>query len=115
MDKDKVSEMLVEIGVMLELKGENPFKSRAYSNAARALEGLREPLQKVVSENRLGELKGIGEALQKKICELVTTGKLAYYDELKGSFPPGLFALLQIPGSDISSSVFTPIGPNGSC
>ena len=98
MDKDKVSEMLVEIGVMLELKGENPFKSRAYSNAARALEGLREPLQKVVSENRLGELKGIGEALQKKICELVTTGKLAYYDELKGSFPPGLFALLQIPG-----------------
>ena len=98
MDKEKVAEVLVEIGVLLELKGENPFKTRAYANAARALELLTEPLQKLVAENRLGEIKGIGEALQKKICELVNTGKLPYYDELKASFPPGLFALLQIPG-----------------
>lgn len=98
MDKNKVAEILSEIGVLLELKGENPFKTRAYGAAARALEVLPEPLAKVVAENRLGEIKGIGEALQKKICELVNTGKLPYYDELKASFPPGLFALLQIPG-----------------
>lgn len=98
MDKDKVAEVLVDIGVLLELKGENPFKTRAYANAARALEVLREPIEKLVSEHRLGEIKGIGDALQKKISELVTTGKLVYYEDLKASFPPGLFALMQIPG-----------------
>lgn len=98
MDKDKVAEVLIEIGVLLELKGENPFKTRAYANAARALEVLREPIEKLVSENRLGEIKGIGDALQKKISELVTTGRLGYYEDLKASFPPGLFALMQIPG-----------------
>src|SRR6201996_7926957 len=98
MDKDQVAEILSEIGVLLELKGENPFKTRAYANAARALESLREPLEKVVAEERLGEIKGFGEALQKKVAELVTTGKLAYYDELKASIPAGLFEMLQIPG-----------------
>ena len=98
MDKNNVAEILLEIGVLLELKGENPFKTRAYGAAARSLETLSEPLAKLVTENRLGEVKGIGDALQKKICELVNTGRLPYYDELKSSFPPGLFALLQIPG-----------------
>lgn len=98
MNKEQVANILVEIGVLLELKGENPFKTRAYVNGARALEGLDEPLEKVVAENRLGELKGIGEALQKKVTELVTTGKLVYYEDLKGSLPSGLLALLEIPG-----------------
>jgi DNA polymerase (family 10) len=98
MDKDKVAEVLLEIGVLLELKGENAFKTRAYSSAARALETLSEPLSKIIAENRLGQVKGIGEALQKKICELVSTGKLPYHEELKASFPEGLLALLQIPG-----------------
>jgi len=98
MDKDKVAEILVEIGVLLELKGENPFKTRAYANAARTLEGLNEPLPKIIAEKRLGEIKGIGEALEQKITELVETGKLKYYDELKASIPPGLIAMLEIPG-----------------
>ena len=98
MDNNRVAEILVEIGILLELKGENPFKAKSYGAAARALETLTEPLSKLVAENRLGEVKGIGDALQKKICELVNTGKLPYYDGLKASFPPGLFALLQIPG-----------------
>ena len=71
MDKDQVAEILQEIGVLLELKGENPFKTRAYANAARALESLNEPLAKLVAENRLGEIKGIGDALQEKITLLV--------------------------------------------
>jgi DNA polymerase (family 10) len=98
MDKDQVAEILVEIGTLLELKGENPFKTRAYLNAARAIESLNEPLAKIVAESRLGEIKGVGEALTKKITELVETGRLAYYDELKASIPPGLIALLGIPG-----------------
>jgi DNA polymerase (family X) len=98
MDKDKVAEILIEIGTLLELKGENPFKSRAYVNAARTVEGLNEPLAKIVAEKRLGEIKGIGEALEQKITELVETGKLKYYDELKASIPPGLIEMLEISG-----------------
>ena len=98
MDKDEVAAVLLEIGTLLELKGENPFKTRAYQNGARILEGLTEPLEKIVAENRLGELKGFGEALQEKVTRLVTTGTLPYYDELKASLPPGLPALLEIQG-----------------
>jgi len=88
----------VEIGVLLELKGENPFKTRAYTNAARALENVAEPLQTLVQEGRLAEIDGVGDGIQKKIAELVTTGRLAYYEELKASIPAGLLAILEIPG-----------------
>ena len=98
MNKDQVAEVLVGIATLLELKGENPFKSRAYENAARAIEALSEPLEKMVAEERLGDIKGVGEGIQKKITELVTTGKLAYYEELKAATPPGLVAMLDIPG-----------------
>jgi DNA polymerase (family 10) len=98
MDKDQVADILVDIGLLLELKGENPFKTRAYQNAARTLQQLEEPLAKVVAEERLGEIKGIGDALQQKITELVTTGSLKYYEDLKASIPTGLRELLEIPG-----------------
>lgn len=98
MDKDKVAEILVEIGTLLELKGENPFKTRAYSNGARVIQGLNEPLETLIAEKRLGEIKGIGEALEQKISELVQTGKLRYYEELKSSLPQGLVEMLQISG-----------------
>ncbi len=94
MDKDRVAEILVEIGILLELKGENPFKTRAYANAARTIESLSEPLAEVVAADRLGEIKGIGEALEKKITELVEKGKLAYYDELNPDFPYTLHKLM---------------------
>jgi len=98
MDKDLIAEVLVNVATLLELKGENPFKARAYTNAARALESMSEPLEKVIAENRLSEIGGIGESIRKKITELVTTGKLAYYEELKAATPPGLVAMLDIPG-----------------
>jgi DNA polymerase (family 10) len=98
MDKGEVAEILVSIATLLELKGENPFKTRAYHNAARALETMEDPLDKVIAEERLGEVKGIGESLQKRICELVTTGQMVYYEELKAATPPGLVAMLGIPG-----------------
>ncbi len=98
MNKEQVAAILTEIGTLLELKGENPFKTRAYFNAARAIESLNEPLETVVAEQRLGQIKGIGESLQQKITELVTTGRLPYYEELKASIPTGLIELLEIPG-----------------
>ncbi len=98
MSKSDVIEILEEIAVLLELKGENPFKSRAYSQAARTLELLSEDLGVLIQEERLGEVKGIGAALQQKITELVTTGKLLYYEELKDSIPKGMLEMLKIQG-----------------
>ena len=98
MDKDAVAEVLKEIGVFLELKGENPFKTRAYVNGARILEGLTESLDTLIEEERLGDIKGIGAALVEKITELVETGELEYYKELKASIPRGLIEMLDITG-----------------
>lgn len=98
MTKNEIADILNEIAVLLELKGENPFKTRAYQTGARALESLEEDLGSVISEGRLGEIKGVGEALSKKIVELQTTGKLRFYEELRASIPPGMVEMLQIPG-----------------
>lgn len=98
MDKEQVAAILNEIGILLELKGENPFKTRAYTNAARTLEGLSVPLNTLVEEKRLGELKGFGEALVDKITTLVITGRLPYYEDLKASVPPGLVEMLDLQG-----------------
>ncbi len=98
MTKQEVSEILDEISTLLELKGENPFKSRAYSNASRTIAALEMDLGEAVRSGALKEVKGIGAALFEKITELVTTGKLAYYEELKASVPAGLFEMIRIPG-----------------
>jgi len=98
MDKAKVAEILDEIGTLLELKGENPFKSRAYHNASRLIDSLQQDLGQLIETGKLGEQKGIGEALTQKITELWTTGKLGYYEELKASLPSGLMEMITIPG-----------------
>ncbi len=98
MDKHQIGQALEEIGTLLELKGDNPFKIRAYHNAARVLEGLSEDLAKLVREERLQELPGIGVDLSDKITELFNTGHLKYLDKLKKEFPPGLPDILKIPG-----------------
>ena len=97
MDKSAITDILEEIAVLLELKGENPFKVRAYTNAARALDNYEGDVAKLVAENRLGELAGIGEALCQKITELVKTGRLKYYEDLRASVPEGLLAMMEIP------------------
>lgn len=70
LDKHQIAEALELIGTLLELKGDNPFKIRAYHNAARSLEGLAEDLGNLVKEERLQELPGIGKDLSEKITEL---------------------------------------------
>ena len=75
MEKIKVADILDQIGTLLELKGENPFKCRAYHNAARAIEGATADLDILVRSGEIRSIKGIGEAIAEKITELVTTGK----------------------------------------
>ena len=98
MTKEQIAEILTDIATLLELKGENPFKSRAYVNAARSLEASTEPLERIFAPDSESRLKGIGESIQEKISTLLQTGKLAYYEELKSSIPAGLVAMLNIPG-----------------
>jgi DNA polymerase (family 10) len=94
--KKDVMRILEEIATLLEIKGENPFKSRAYYAAARSIETMDIDLALLVEEGRLSSMKGIGKALEQKITELVTTGKLEYYEKLKASVPPGLIEMLRI-------------------
>lgn len=96
--KEQTIALLESISRLLELKGENPFKIRAYTNAARALETFSGNFPDLVAEKHLEELEGIGSAIAKKIEEFVTTGKLGYYDELRGSFPDTLSELFELQG-----------------
>lgn len=98
MDKHAIAHILDEIGILLELQGENPFKVRAYHNGARAVENIEENLEKIVQDERLETIPGIGKELAKKITTLVQTGRLPYYEDLKKTMPPGLLDLLNIPG-----------------
>ncbi|NUM54086.1 MAG: DNA polymerase/3'-5' exonuclease PolX [Candidatus Hydrogenedentes bacterium] len=98
MTKKAVAAVLEEIAVLLELSGENPFKARSYTNVARALEQHEEDIDTLVREKRLRQIKGVGDALEQKIEELVTTGKLGYHEELRARFPESLFELFKIPG-----------------
>ncbi len=96
--KDQVADTLEEIAMMLELKGENPFKIRAYRNATRAIETFAGNLKQAAEAGTLGDIKGIGEAIAEKITTLVTTGTLDYHTNLKAEFPPGLFDMFEISG-----------------
>ena len=98
MNKKEVASILEDIGLLLELKGENPFKTRAYYNAARTVSGLTDDLIKLVESGDIKNVKGIGQALAEKITTLVTTGALPYYEELKTEFPSTIFDLMNIPG-----------------
>ncbi len=98
MGKGEIIKILKEIGVLLELKGENAFKVRAYQSGARTLERLEENFEQIVEAGRLKELKGIGQALVQKIELLYREGRLPFYEDLKASVAPGLLEFLEIPG-----------------
>ena len=99
MTKNEIADVLSEIATLLELKGENPFKVRAYQAGARALEAIEEAeLAQLIEKEELQSVRGIGEALGQKIAELYTTGRLEFHEKLKASVEPGLVEMLQIPG-----------------
>lgn len=98
MNNSAVAEALEEIAILLELKGENPFKARAYSTGARTIRSLEEEVEILAKEGRLKGIPGVGESLRDKITELCKTGKLPYLEELRSSFPSGLMQMLKIEG-----------------
>ena len=96
MEKKSIPELLEEIGMLLEIKGENPFKAGAYYRASKALAAV-DNLSEIIEEKRLKEIKGIGKTLSQKIEEYYTTGQMAYYKELTDDVPMGLIELMQVP------------------
>ena len=98
MDQREIAGILEEIATLLELKGENPFRVRAYRKGARVLLSIEENLGDLIAEGRLTEYPGIGSHLAEKIAQLFQTGKLPYYETLKKRTPQGLLELIQIRG-----------------
>jgi DNA polymerase (family 10) len=98
MDKKSIVAILDEMGTLLELQGANPFKSRAFHNASRAVEGITDDLQTVVASGDLTDVKGIGTSIAAIIADLVVKGKSKEYADLRKGFPDGVLEMLRIQG-----------------
>src|SRR5215470_17089582 len=98
MTKNDIAAVLEEIATLLELKGENPFKIRAYANAARSIEAWGGSLSDLQDEDQLDKIPGIGRSIADKIKELAATGSLKYLEGLRGEFPAAILDLFSIPG-----------------
>lgn len=98
MDKSAIAKIFEEMALLLELKGDNPFKVRAYLTAARTLLGHGDNLEEMLQQGTLTELEGIGKDLAEKIEQLAKTGHLDKYEELKSATPPGLLKMMEIHG-----------------
>src|SRR3954471_21515894 len=96
--KEQIVDVIEDMGRLLELKGENVFKIRAYTNAARALETHTGDFRKAIAEGTLTEIPGIGKALADKITEFHHTGVIAAFEELRAEFPAGLFEIFELQG-----------------
>jgi len=98
MTKSQIAQVLEEIATLLELKDENPFKIRAYANAARSLETFGGNLPDLKDEEALAKIPGIGKSIAEKIKELAASGTLKYLEELRAEFPPAILQLFSISG-----------------
>ena len=98
MTNQEISQILVHISEILDIQGENTFKIRAYIKASQTIENLIYQLSSLEDKKKIAELPGIGEGIAKKIKELLETGKLKYYEDLKKSEYAPLTEFLKIPG-----------------
>ncbi|MBM3184024.1 MAG: DNA polymerase/3'-5' exonuclease PolX [Chlamydiae bacterium] len=98
MDKNEIAQILEEIATLLEIQDANPFRVRAYRNAARSLRNTERSLSDLIAKNALVELEGIGKDLAEKITTLAKKKKLPFYEELKKSIPKVILELIQIQG-----------------
>jgi DNA polymerase (family 10) len=98
MTKEAIAGVLEQIATLLELKGENPFKIRAYANAARAIETFGGNISNLQDEEALAKIPGIGKSIADKIKELAATGSLKYLEELRAEFPAAILQLFLISG-----------------
>ena len=97
MTKEQIADALQQIATLLELKDENPFKIRAYTNAARALETFGGNLPDLQDADALEKIPGIGKSIAEKIKELAATGSLKFLEELRAEFPAGILELFTLP------------------
>jgi len=100
MNNARVADVFDEIADLLEFQGANPFRLRAYRNAARTIRDLSEPLETIAAapDRRLTDIEGIGEDLAEKIATLLQTGELPLHQELLAKVPTSVLALLRVPG-----------------
>lgn len=98
MTRELLVDVLEKIALLLELKGENPFKVRAYRTGAEVVQGHPGDIVQLARDNQLAGIKGIGEALRDKLHSLATTGDLPFYTNLSAEFPPSIFELFGING-----------------
>src|SRR6266571_375165 len=98
MTKSEIAGILEQIAALLELKGENPFKIRAYTNAARAIETFGGNVPNLQDEEAVAKIPGIGKSIALKIKELTATGSLKYLEELSAEFPSGIMELFSLSG-----------------
>jgi len=98
MENRDVAAVLEEMATLLELRGENSFRCRAYANAARQIEMLQEPVAGLAERGELATIRGVGKGLAGDISELLEAGQMAAYRELKASVPEGLLEILEVPG-----------------
>jgi DNA polymerase (family 10) len=87
MKNTEIAAIFEDIAHRLELKKDNIFKIRAYRKVAHSIEQLPLEVEQLAKEGRLKEVPGVGEAITKKLTELITTGKLEYYEKLKAESP----------------------------
>jgi DNA polymerase (family 10) len=97
MKNQEIAKIFNDIGDLLEIKGENPFRVRAYRRAALNIESLAADVSSA-TESELLKIPGIGHDLANKILEYVRTGKMQAYDDLRKEVPGGLSLLLSVPG-----------------
>ena len=91
--------LLHDMSRMMDLLGEDSFRSAAHARAARTIEGLADDVSAISGDrSRLTALDGIGAKMADKIAEYCTTGRVKEYDELLAKVPPGLLEILQVPG-----------------
>jgi len=93
----EISQIFRDIAKILEIKGDNPFRIRAYEKAAQNIEGLTEDIENYIKEDRLREIPGVGRDIADKIKEITKSGRLKAYEDLKKTIPEGLLDLLKIP------------------
>lgn len=98
MESERIARVLDEMGTLMEIGGEDAFRCRAYHNAALAVRALPANLAELIVRNELKEVPGLGKAMVAKVVELATTGRLEAYDALRRDTPPGLVALMRVPG-----------------
>lgn len=98
MKNKEVADIFYKIAALLEIKGENPYRVRAYQRAAQVIEALSQDVEELAVQNKLEKLPGIGADLASKIKDILRTGTLTLYEELKNEIPPVLLTFLEIPG-----------------